>query len=70
MQVNPCIFCPLFHLCQTFKEAKEAQKEYDGKYDEVYSRPNPNEEEGGYVVICQNIPWWTKPLWGGCPRGR
>lgn len=55
---------------KTFEEAKEAQKEYEGKYDQVYARPNPNEEEGGYVVIYENIPWWTKPLWGGCPHGR
>lgn len=52
----------------TFEEAKEAKTQYEG-YDEVYARPNPDKEKGGYVVIYNNIPWWKKPLWGGCPRG-
>lgn len=54
---------------KTYEEAKEATKDYAG-YDTVYARPNPNKEEGGYVVIYGNTPWWTKPLYGGCPRGR
>lgn len=54
----------------TWEDAKEAQKEYEKKFDEVHARPNPNKEDGGYVVIYYNTPWWNKPLWGGCPRGR
>ena len=53
----------------TLEEAKEAEEDYRF-YDEVYSRPNPNTEEGGYVVSYNNRPWWTKPAYGGCPRAR
>lgn len=53
----------------TYDEAKEAKKNY-AQYDEVYARPNPNKEEGGYVVMYGNRPWWDKPVYGGCPRGR
>lgn len=28
---------------KTFDEAKEAEKEYEGKYNQIYARPNPNE---------------------------
>lgn len=53
----------------TFEEAKEAAKQYNG-YDEVYARPNPNKEQGGYIVIYGNFSWERRPLYGGCPRGR
>lgn len=53
----------------TFEEATKAEENYK-EFDTVYSRPNPNKEEGGYVVIYFNTPWFNKPLWGGCPRNR
>lgn len=54
----------------TYEEAKEAEKEYKEEYGEVYTRPNPNKKEGGYVVIYGNPPWWNKSIGSGCPRAR
>lgn len=54
---------------ETYEEAKKAEADYQ-KYDTVYTRPNPDKTEGGYIVIYYNRPWWTKPLYGGCPRAR
>ena len=54
----------------TYEEAKKAAAEDFKNYYEAYARPNPNEEEGGYVVIYGNDRDIIRPVLGGCPHGR
>lgn len=56
---------------KTFEEAKEAENDFKG-WDIVHVRPNPNREEGGYVVFYEMASWWDKHYssYCGCPRGR
>ena len=47
----------------------EAEKKQSQKYAVVYTRPNPDKREEGYIVVChEHQLGLDKTPWPGCPH--